>query len=86
MLNWLRDDVVLYGLFRMGFGTGDFRRSKLVFLRWSGEATPAIERGKGNAVEEAMQEVLSSHTHVTCLPFILLAGIRRRPLTTTRRC
>lgn len=61
MLNWLREDVVLYGLFRMGFGTGEFRRSKLVFLRWSGEATPAIERGKGNAVEEAMQEVLTPH-------------------------
>jgi hypothetical protein len=81
MLNWLRDDVVLYGLFRMGFGTGDFRRSKLVFLRWSGEATPAIERGKGNAVEEAMQEVLSSHTHVTILSTIHTPGRHSLPAT-----
>ena len=33
---WLKDDTVLYGLVRMGFGSGKFRREKWIFIHWTG--------------------------------------------------
>lgn len=36
MRKWLKDDQVLFGLLRMGFGSGTFRRTKWLFLHWSG--------------------------------------------------
>lgn len=33
----LPEDQVLYGLIRMGFGAGQFRRTKWVFLHWVGD-------------------------------------------------
>lgn len=36
MRDWLKDDQVLFGVVRMGFGSGTFRRTKWLFLNWSG--------------------------------------------------
>eukprot|EP01043_Picozoa_sp_COSAG02_P082508 COSAG02_NODE_20713_length_818_cov_0.973574_2_plen_103_part_01 len=47
----LDDTKVLYGYVRMAFGTGQFRRTKWVFLRWSGEATPVFQRAHGLELE-----------------------------------
>jgi len=61
MHEYLMDDQVCYGLIRMGFGKGQFRRSKWIFLHWSGEKIKAIQRGKYNAVEGDMKALLGSH-------------------------
>lgn len=42
----LDDTKVLYGYVRLAFGTGQFRRTKWMFLRWSGEATPVMKRAQ----------------------------------------
>eukprot|EP00667_Euglena_gracilis_P016014 EG_transcript_16697 len=54
----LPEDQVLYGLIRMGFGAGQFRRTKWVFLHWVGDKTSAVKRGKATAVKGAMRDVL----------------------------
>eukprot|EP00242_Pyramimonas_sp_CCMP2087_P002640 CAMPEP_0198230594 /NCGR_PEP_ID=MMETSP1445-20131203/114745_1 /TAXON_ID=36898 /ORGANISM="Pyramimonas sp., Strain CCMP2087" /LENGTH=366 /DNA_ID=CAMNT_0043911151 /DNA_START=128 /DNA_END=1225 /DNA_ORIENTATION=+ len=61
MHEYLKDDQVVYGLIRMGFGKGQFRRSKWIFLHWSGEGVKAIKRGKFNAVDGDMKLLLGSH-------------------------
>jgi len=57
----LQDNQVAYGLLRMGFGTGQFRRSKWIFIHWSGENVPAVKRGKYNTVEGDMKLLLGAH-------------------------
>jgi hypothetical protein len=61
MAGYLPPDNVLYAYVRLGFGSGDFRRTKWMFFRWSGEDTPAMQRGRANAVEEPMSMVLNPH-------------------------
>ena len=61
MISFLDSRQVLYGYIRLGFGSGLLRRTKWAFFRWSGEDVPAMERGRLNAVEEAMQLLLSPH-------------------------
>eukprot|EP01052_Picozoa_sp_SAG31_P086112 SAG31_NODE_46710_length_253_cov_0.675325_1_plen_60_part_10 len=46
MLQWLSTHRVLYGLVRMSFGTGIFRRSKWVYLQWAGVGMSAMARGR----------------------------------------
>ena len=57
----LNEKSFLYGYMRLGFGSGPLRRTKWVFLRWSGENTPPLERGRGAEAEEAMMLVLAPH-------------------------
>jgi hypothetical protein len=45
----------------MAFGTGQFRRTKWVFLRWSGEATPVLQRAHDLELESAMSLLLEPH-------------------------
>ena len=59
--DFLDDGKVLYGYVRLAFGTGQFRRTKWMFLRWSGEATPVMKRAQGNDVEGAMKLLLEPH-------------------------
>lgn len=58
MSDWLAPGQVLYGLVRVGFGTGEYRQSKLVFVHWSGEETPATDRSGHDALEEEMRGLL----------------------------
>jgi hypothetical protein len=54
----LPDNQVLYGLIRMGFGAGPFRRTKWVFLHWVGGQTGAVKRGRATAAKGAMMDLL----------------------------
>ncbi len=36
MRRWLPADEVLFGLLRLGFASGRFRRTKFIFVHWSG--------------------------------------------------
>ena len=36
MRDWLKEDQMYYGLLRLGFGTGKFRRTKWIAVWWSG--------------------------------------------------
>lgn len=58
MRKYLTLDEVLFGLVRMGFGTGRFRRTYWYFLHWTGEGTPAVKRGRFNALASHFQGVL----------------------------
>jgi Cofilin/tropomyosin-type actin-binding protein len=42
----LKDDDITFSLLRMGFGTGVFRRSKLIYLRYIGPKCGAVKRAK----------------------------------------
>ena len=42
----LDDGQVLAGVIRLGFGTGRFRRTKLIAVWWMGDAVPGRERGQ----------------------------------------
>eukprot|EP00039_Didymoeca_costata_P021734 m.2888 g.2888 ORF g.2888 m.2888 type:complete len:526 (-) comp2609_c0_seq2:796-2373(-) len=42
----LPDDQVLCGLIRMGFGTGQFRRTKWIAIWYSGSKVSAVQKGK----------------------------------------
>jgi hypothetical protein len=55
---YLDDDKVLYGLLRMGFGSGNFRRTKWIFLKWFGDKMPAVQRGQAMAAESNMKDQL----------------------------
>eukprot|EP00759_Apiculatamorpha_spiralis_P044923 PhF_6_TR41720/c0_g1_i2/m.63304 len=54
-----RKDKVLFGVFRMAFGTGRFRRTKRIFYHWIGEACPAVAKGKWNLLSSNMMKSLS---------------------------
>jgi hypothetical protein len=60
MMQWLdgTDDKVLYGLVRMGFGSGGFRRTKWIFLMWTGEKMAHVARGMAMSVEGEMKNLL----------------------------
>ena len=43
----LVDVQVTFGLLRLGFGTGRFRRTKYIFVHWSGYVVVSCERRGG---------------------------------------
>lgn len=47
----LPDDAVLYGLLRMGFGAGQFRRTKWVAVWWMGPSATALQRGMATGMQ-----------------------------------
>ena len=49
----------MYGLIRMGFGMGKFRREKWIFVHWTGEMTPPVRRGRWNAAKSKLHEALA---------------------------
>lgn len=57
--DWLKDDEVVFGIMRMGFGSGTFRRTKWLFLHWSGENIGAVKRGQANACKGSIHKLLS---------------------------
>ena len=76
---YLDDDKVLYGLLRMGFGRGTFRRTKLIFIHWSGPAVSAVKRGQCvsrlSVCDMAMPHGISCHriNHSTWARLVLSA-------------
>ena len=54
----LASDEVLFGLLRMGFGRGAFRRVKHIFIHWSGADVNPLKRGQHNANEEAIRKLV----------------------------
>jgi len=56
MERYLKDDAVCFGLLRMSFGAGNLRRTKWIFLQWSGEKMGMVQRGRANAAEAQMKE------------------------------
>lgn len=59
MREWLKDDEVLFGIVRMGFGSGKFRRIKWIHIRWKGPSVSAVARGKMQAKSGEMHDRLS---------------------------
>lgn len=57
MVRFLDDNHVFFGVIRMAFGTGVFRRCKWVFVHWSGERVGAVKRGKANAADKPLRKV-----------------------------
>lgn len=57
----LDSSQVYYGLIRMGFGSGKFRRTKWCFVHWSGDEVGAVLRGKLNGVRPEMEKLLTPH-------------------------
>eukprot|EP01006_Ploeotia_vitrea_P023649 TRINITY_DN561_c0_g1_i1.p1 TRINITY_DN561_c0_g1~~TRINITY_DN561_c0_g1_i1.p1 ORF type:complete len:396 (+),score=94.09 TRINITY_DN561_c0_g1_i1:31-1188(+) len=58
MIDHVPEDQVVYGLLRLAFGTGTFRRTKWVFVHWIGPNTPPVKKGKASSVVGEMQEKL----------------------------
>jgi NADPH-dependent ferric siderophore reductase len=58
----LAETKVLYGLVRMGFGAGAFKRVKHLFVHWTGPKVPIMKRGQWNAVKSDMQELMRPYT------------------------
>ena len=54
----LASDEVFFGLLRMGFGRGAFRRVKHIFIHWSGADVNPLKRGQHNANEEAIRKLV----------------------------
>lgn len=58
MVAHLDEREVLYGLLRMGFGSGLFRRTKWVGIWWNGPEAKALTRGKAaGAKEESLRRI-----------------------------
>jgi len=49
---------VSFGLLRMGFGSGQFKRNYWLFIHWAGEKAAATVRGKANAEKDKCKEKL----------------------------
>lgn len=56
----LADDQVLFGLLRMGFGSGRFRRTKWVYLCWSGPSVGPVKRGKAASARAGIKSKLGA--------------------------
>lgn len=58
MVKWLQEDQFYYGLLRLGFGTGRFRRTKWVFVVWSGPKVPMVKRARAMSQRAALKTKL----------------------------
>jgi hypothetical protein len=52
------DDLVMFGLLRLGFGVGRLKRTKYAFVHLIGPKVSAVKRGRINAVRPAMEAAL----------------------------
>lgn len=48
----LDDDKLLFGIVRMAFGVGRFRRSKHIFFMWAGDAVGAVQKARAGAQQQ----------------------------------
>ncbi len=58
MKTYMSDNEILCGLLRMNFGTGTFMRTKYIVVWWSGTRVNPIVRGKQNAKQRRLIELL----------------------------
>lgn len=61
MQKCLAEDQFFYGILRMGFGSGRFRRTKWVAITWSGPKVGAVKRGKALSARSGMKSKLSPY-------------------------
>jgi hypothetical protein len=57
-VKWLKDDENYYGILRMGFGEGKFRRTKWIFFTYSGPKVGVVKRSKANNAKSNMKSAL----------------------------
>eukprot|EP00672_Neobodo_designis_P010342 CAMPEP_0174856668 /NCGR_PEP_ID=MMETSP1114-20130205/36156_1 /TAXON_ID=312471 /ORGANISM="Neobodo designis, Strain CCAP 1951/1" /LENGTH=373 /DNA_ID=CAMNT_0016091473 /DNA_START=49 /DNA_END=1170 /DNA_ORIENTATION=- len=53
LMDTLEEDKILFGVVRVGFGTGRFRRTKRIAFQWNGDAVGAVAKGKANALRDS---------------------------------
>lgn len=58
LIEQLKDDGIVFGLVRVAFGTGRFRRMKVIFFHWTGDAVGIVKRAKSNELHGAMLSLL----------------------------
>lgn len=58
----LPENKVCFGLLRLAFGTGRFRRTKFIFFQWSGDQVGAVAKGKANMYFADMSSALAPHS------------------------
>lgn len=61
MFEHLPDDKVVFGLLRMAFGTGRFRRTKHIFFQFIGDSVGPVAKGKANVLNSDMAALLTPH-------------------------
>jgi len=59
MADHLDPSQVAFGMLRMGFGSGQFKRNYWLFIHWSGDVAAVTARGKANASLEKCKAALS---------------------------
>eukprot|EP00941_MAST-03F_sp_MAST-3F-sp1_P000505 g505.t1 len=62
MRKFVDESEVMYGLLRMGFGQGKFRRTKWIGVWFVGSSVSAVKRGKINAVEGKLLKFVKPFT------------------------
>lgn len=60
LTKWLKDDAVYFGLLRMSFGGGRFRRTKWVYLYWSGAKVAPMARAKATGARAGIKSKLGA--------------------------
>jgi len=60
MVQYMKDDEVMWALLRFEYGSGTFARTKVVFLQFNGENTPVIQRGQANSLNKTVAHFLRS--------------------------
>lgn len=58
LLDHLPDNAVLFGVVRVAFGSGRFRRTKRIFFQWNGGATGAVAKGKASNAKSVAMDAL----------------------------
>jgi len=62
----LDDSKVWYGLMQVAIGTGNFKRTKLIFISFLGEECSAVKRGKASRMRQQAEKLLGhSHAAIT---------------------
>jgi hypothetical protein len=59
LVEFLPEEKVLFGIFRVAFGTGRFRRTKHIMFQWIGDKVGPVARGKANALFSQMEAALA---------------------------
>lgn len=63
MKRFLKDDTAAVGVLRLGFGSGKFRRTKLIFFTYVGKSAPIAAKAKLTGCKTSMKAALG-HYHV----------------------
>ena len=58
MAKWLKEDAVLFGLLRMSFGAGRFKRTKWISLYWPGPKVGMVARAKATGARSGIKAKL----------------------------